>query len=83
MEDIRSLLKQGKTVLVTFTKMDGSRRTMICTQNSERIPKNLRGRTSLRYDERQIRVFDIVADEWRSMIDDRIIKFEEYRAKVA
>lgn len=56
---------------------------MICTQNSERIPKNLPGRTNLtNYNPKQIRVFDLVAEQWRSMIDDRIIKFEEYHGKV-
>ena len=83
MSNIRSLLAQGKVVLVTFEKADGSMRTMICTQNSERIPKNAKPRTQMQYDSRQIRVFDLVADEWRSMIEQRIVKVEEYRAKVA
>ena len=84
MANIRTLLGNGKTVFVTFEKADGSLRRMICTQNMKRIPREYHPRkTGMTYDNAQIRVWDLVAQEWRSMKEDRIQNYEEYQAMVA
>lgn len=84
MSQLRQLLKSGKTVFVRFEKADGSIRHMICTQNFHMIPKeNHPAKNSMQYDKAQIRVWDVVAKEWRSMREERIQEFSEYTAQVA
>ena len=80
---IRTLLKHNKIVHVSFIKADGTLRHMICTQDLSRIPRSSHPRNQISYDEAQIRVWDVVAQEWRSMKEDRIKSFEEYKATVA
>lgn len=82
MASIRTLLKNGKVVFVSFVKANGEIRRMICTQDLDRIPRVMHPRTGMVYDKSQIRVWDIVAQEWRSMKEDRIHEYEEYRASV-
>lgn len=84
MMTLRSLLASGKTVFVRFEKADGSTRHMVCTQNVTMIPKDSRpAKTPMKYDRTQIRVWDVVAQEWRSMREERVKEFTEYTAQVA
>lgn len=70
---LRRMLKQGKTVYVEFVKQDGTIRKMICTTNMSKVPfcKHPTG-AGMDYDESQIRVFDLVKQDWRSMIDENV-----------
>jgi hypothetical protein len=70
---LRRMLRQGKTVYVEFIKQDGSIRRMLCTTNMTKIPfcKHPVG-NGFEYDESQIRVFDLVKQDWRSMVEDNI-----------
>jgi len=84
MKKIRTALTDGKTVFVRFEKANGEIRNMICTQNRSLIPPHLHpAKTPMAYDRSQIRVFDVVAQEWRSMIESRILEYSEYTAQVA
>ena len=82
MASIRRLLNDGKVVFVTFTKKNGETRRMICTQNLSYIPRSERPKGLVSHDPAQIRVWDVVAREWRSMIYDSITVYEEYGAAV-
>lgn len=55
------------TVTVTFTKKDGTERTMNCTRSSGIIPveKHPKGDTSTETGD-NIRVFDLDKQDWRS-----------------
>ena len=70
---LRRMLKRGKTVYVEFVKQDGSIRKMICTTNMSKVPfcKHPTG-NGFDHDESQIRVFDLVKQDWRSMIDENV-----------
>jgi hypothetical protein len=84
MKNLRQLLNSGKTVFVRFEKADGSIRHMICTQNPQMIPKDHRpSGIPMQYDKAQIRVWDVVAKEWRSMREERVQECSEYTAQVA
>jgi hypothetical protein len=83
MSNLRKSLSSGKTVFVRFEKANGEIRNMICTQNASLIPSTMRSSGRMQYDRSQIRVFDIVAQEWRSMIESRVLEFSEYTAQVA
>lgn len=70
---LRKMLRQGKTVYVEFIKADGTIRRMVCTTNMVKIPpcKHPLGVLS-DYDKSQIRVFDLMKQDWRSMTEDNI-----------
>jgi len=70
---LRTMLRQGKTVYVEFIKMDGSIRKMVCTTNMSKVPfcKHPVG-SNHDYPEYQIRVFDLIKQDWRSMDEDNI-----------
>lgn len=70
---LRRLLRQGKTVYIEFVKEDGSIRKMLCTTNMTKIPfcKHPTG-NGFEYDESQIRVFDLVKQDWRSCLEDSL-----------
>jgi hypothetical protein len=80
---LKSLLRDGKVVFVRFKKVNGDIRHMICTTNAEFIPSRDRPRGKMEYSENQIRVFDLVAKGWRSMVVKNIMEVEEYTAEVA
>jgi hypothetical protein len=80
---LRQHLKNGSVVFVRFRKKDGSIRHMICTTNSSYIPNHLMPRHGMTYTPSQIRVYDLVAREWRSMIEENVEEFFEYTALVA
>lgn len=84
--DFKTILRKKLNedeVVVTFTKRDGSERTMQCTLSSSRIPteqlpKTEPGSSSAKtYSEEAIRVFDTEKSEWRSFRWDSInvVKF--------
>jgi hypothetical protein len=69
-----------KDLCVTFTKKDGTERTMRCTLASGRIPADKQPKTSVRLEEETnstssgsaLRVFDEEKQEWRSFRWDSI-----------
>jgi hypothetical protein len=76
----RPLLDSLKTnkVSVTFTKKDGSTRTMQCTQNvdwiaPDKLPKNEGAPRQKKSS--AVAVFDIEKGEWRSFIPENVISY--------
>jgi hypothetical protein len=81
---IRSVLKNHPICFIRFEKKNGDIRNMICTINNNMIPANKKPKGVMDYDHgNQIRVFDIVANDWRSMLVDNVIEVQEYSAAVA
>lgn len=81
---IRQVLDIHPVCFIRFEKLNGETRNMICTTHNSMIPKNKRPMGIVSYDtDRQIRVFDIVAQEWRSMIADNVEEIMEYGAVIA
>jgi hypothetical protein len=70
---LKEMLSSDVDVLVTFTKADGSERTMRCTKRSSSIPQDKTpkgtGRSSPEGTER---VFDLDKQEWRSFKWDSV-----------
>lgn len=70
-EAIASSLANGP-VHVTFTKVDGSERRMLCTQTLHLIPEDKRPKhsgemlTEVPYPGDVLRVYDLEASDWRS-----------------
>lgn len=64
-EDLVDRLKQS-VVNITFTKADGSERTMNCTLKLENIPEDQHPKSTVKSESDQIRVFDTDIQEWRS-----------------
>ena len=75
-EWLRGLLR-SENVTITFTKKDGTERTMVCTLAeskipSEKAPKN----TGKAQSEESCAVFDIEKQDWRSFRFDSVKKIE-------
>ena len=73
---LRDMLK-GTEVAVTFTKKDGTERSMLCTLQessipTEKAPKN----TGKAQSEDAIAVFDVDKQDWRSFRFDSVKKIE-------
>lgn len=84
MSNYKRLIQSNDVSFVKFRKVDGSIRNMICTVRMSMIPKNKRPNgNGSNYDSNQIRVFDVVAQNWRSMREDSIIEVSEYGAEIA
>lgn len=73
-DKLNELLKEGE-VIVTFTKKDGSTRTMVCTKNHLLIPSDmlheqsddpLHPKKQIKQNPNQVRVFDVEKQGWRS-----------------
>jgi len=70
-EAIAASLANGP-VHVTFTKVDGSERKMLCTQSLHMIPEDKRPKhsgemlTEVPYPGDVLRVYDLEASDWRS-----------------
>ena len=64
-EGLVDRLKQS-VVNITFTKADGSERTMNCTLKLENIPEDQHPKSTVKSESDQIRVFDTDIQEWRS-----------------
>jgi len=81
---IRQKIAKNEIAFVSFQKKNGEIRNMICTTNLALIPKEKHPSALMHYDESiQVRVFDIVAQEWRSMIPENVITVEPYISDVA
>lgn len=64
------------TVTITFTKKDGTQRTMKCTRNSAFIPTEQLPKEGSTEPTTAVPVFDIDAQGWRSFIPANIIRIE-------
>lgn len=62
-------------VLVEFIKVDGSRRKMLCTQNTAMISAAKLPTTHSDATRGIITVYDLEKNDWRSMRADRIKKW--------
>jgi hypothetical protein len=76
-------IKKNMVSFVKFQKVDGTIRNMVCTVNPILIPKAKQPKGDMIYTPKQIRVFDLVAQEWRSMLEENIIEISDYAANVA
>jgi len=73
---VKSALLNGPTT-ITFTKVDGTTRTMKCTLNEALLPKREITQSERKVNEDVQTVFDIELNQWRSFKWDNFISFEE------
>jgi len=76
-DPVETSLNAGLTLSVTFTKVDGTERTMLCTKNSEIISERYtpeERKTDREYKEPEgvARVFDLEKNAWRSFRYDSV-----------
>lgn len=73
--DFSALSKNG--MLVTFIKVDGTKRVMKCTTNLEQVPidKHPKG-TGQSSTDKLKKVFDLEKNEWRSFLVESVISAE-------
>lgn len=79
-ENIRTALREG-IIFVTFTKLDGTERTIKCSLNQAYIPLEKMPKTTdnQRSDsDNTIAVWDIENEGWRSFRTDKVIKIDKY-----
>ena len=76
---LRSLLSEGKIVTFTFTKKDGTDRSIRATTNISLIPKDKKPKFVKTAPVDQICVFDLEKGEWRSLNEDSKILLENVR----
>jgi hypothetical protein len=63
--------------IVTFTKKDGSERTMRCTRNPDLMPAGSVKGTDTRKDQGNlIAVFDLDAQAWKGFFFDRMVAIQ-------
>jgi predicted transcriptional regulator len=75
-EWLRGLLRSEK-VTITFTKKDGTERTMVCTLKEDKIPsEHAPKNTGKAQSEESCAVFDLENDGWRSFRWDSVKKIE-------
>jgi hypothetical protein len=80
---LQNLLRNSTYCDVTFTKVDGTNRNMICTLNESLIPEEhlqFKGKgVSVQVEsvvpDTHLRVFDLENNGWRTIILDKIITF--------
>ena len=73
---IKESLKTGETA-VTFTKMDGTVRRMVCTLDPKLIPvENKPKKQSLNTSEDVQTVYDLERESWRSFYHENVIRYE-------
>jgi hypothetical protein len=78
LDNLKSCLRQGK-VEVTFRKVNGDIRMMTCTTNMDLIPPSSRPVGDIQEEKshrRNVRVYDLDAQGWRSFIFDNVTKVE-------
>lgn len=67
-------LSAGETITVTFTKKDGTERTMLCTRNMNAIPQDKHPKgTGRKKSEWMMVVFDLEKGEWRSFDEGSVL----------
>lgn len=72
-----TLLNESYPTTITFTKKDGTTRVMKCTRNMNNIPADKHPSNKLETDNnRNIRVFDLDKQEWRSFNQTSIKRIE-------
>jgi hypothetical protein len=78
---LRSLLSEGKIVTFTFTKKDGTDRSIRATTNISLIPKDKKPKFVKTAPVEQICVFDLEKEEWRSLHEDAKILLESIQSQ--
>lgn len=76
-EENRTLLKErllNESLRITFTKKDGTERTMLCTLNPKSLFSAEEKTSSRAVSSTSIAVFDLEKNDWRSFRWDSIIK---------
>lgn len=81
--NLQEEIVKNKVTFIKFQKVDGSIRNMICTLDLGMIPKAKHPKNQIEYTDEQIRVFDIVAQGWRSMRVENIIEVSAYGAEIS
>lgn len=71
MGNLRDLLKSN-IVSVTFTKKNGDKRVMKCTQMSDRVPEVKQTRNT---PDDLLVVFDLEKEGWRSFYEDSVTDY--------
>ena len=68
LRDTLKMLLSGNSMQVTFTKKDGTERTMICTTKASSIPEDKQptGENTLKENTDILRVYHIENEGWRS-----------------
>lgn len=69
-------LLSDSNVTITFTKKDGTERTMKCTRNTAFIPTEQLPKEGSTEPTSAVPVFDLDAQGWRSFIPSNIIRIE-------
>jgi hypothetical protein len=62
----------NKSTVITFTKKDGTSRTMRCTRNTALIPEEFHPKGSAGDIAGAIRAFDLEKNEWRSFLPENV-----------
>lgn len=80
-DEVDCLLREGHILRVTFTKVDGTERTMLCTKNPQIIAENFAGgekKTDREHKtaEGVAAVFDLDKNDWRSFRLDSVKSYE-------
>ena len=65
-----------QSIVVSFTKKDGTERVMNCTRSLTLIPEESHPKTGSADTESSIRAFDLDKGEWRSFIIENIKRIE-------
>jgi hypothetical protein len=71
--ELKDLLVKNKAT-VTFTKVDGTLRTMVCTLLPEHLPEEVvvENKVARKYSDDVLRVWDLENNAWRSFRLDSI-----------
>lgn len=70
-------LDAGEIITVTFTKKDGTERTMLCTRNMNAIPQDKHPKgTGHKKSEWIMVVFDLEKGEWRSFDEGSVLSVQ-------
>lgn len=78
-DEVEVLLDEGNTLKVTFTKVDGTTREILCTKNADLIYTLVDYKESTRKKaspEGVVAVFDLEKNDWRSFRLDSVQSYE-------
>ena len=73
---INVLADEKNPTTVTFTKKDGTERTMRCTRSPVQIPEDQHPKNGTGDSDTAIRVFDLDKSEWRSFVVENVKRIE-------
>jgi hypothetical protein len=68
---------QRRVMYVTFTKVDGTERKMLCTLNDQYLPQRSDTVSERKRTDEVVSVYDLEKDDWRSFRVSSVSKFEE------